>query len=91
MNKIQKCLQNQILIQRWQNYKKIYLIMVLSLTKLTTKKSVEAKEKILKHYKTFNGSLNDTEPMKLCNISRNSFYKYKKEVLQDMKTKGEIK
>ena len=60
-------------------------------TKLTTKKSVEAKEKILKHSKTFNGSLNDTELMKLCNISRNSFYKYKKEILEDMKTKGEIK
>lgn len=60
-------------------------------TKLTTKKSVEAKEKILKHSKTFNGSLSDTELMKLCNISRNSFYKYKKEILEYMKTKGEIK
>lgn len=60
-------------------------------TKLTTKKSVEAKEKILKHSKTFNGSLNDTELMELCNISRNSFYKYKKEILEDMKTKDEIK
>lgn len=60
-------------------------------TKLTTKKSVEAKEKILKHSKNFNGSLNDTELMELCNISRNSFYKYKKEILEDMKTKGEIK
>lgn len=59
-------------------------------TKLTTKKSVEAKEKILKHSKTFNGSLNDAELMKLCNISRNSFYKYKKEILEDMKNKGEI-
>jgi len=37
-------------------------------TKLTTKKSVEAKEKILKHSKTFNGLLNDTELIKLCNI-----------------------
>lgn len=59
-------------------------------TKLTTKKSVAAKEKILKHSKTFNGSLSDTELMKLCNISRNSFYKYKKEILEDMKNKGEI-
>lgn len=60
-------------------------------TKLITKKSVEAKEEILKHSKTFNGSLSDKDLMKLCNISRNSFYKYKKEILEDMKTKGEIK
>lgn len=59
-------------------------------TKLTTKKSIEAKEKILKHSKNFNGSLNDTELMELCKISRNSFYKYKKEILEDMKNKGEI-
>lgn len=59
-------------------------------TKLTTKKSVAAKEKILKHSKIFNGSLSDKELMELCNISRNSFYKYKKEILEDMKIKGEI-
>lgn len=60
-------------------------------TKLTTKKSLEAKNKILKHSKIFNGSMNDIELMEFCNISRNSFYKYKKEILDDMKTKGEIK
>lgn len=60
-------------------------------TKLITKKSIAAKEQILKHSKTFNGSLSDVELMKLCNISRNSFYKYKKEILEDMKNKGEIK
>lgn len=60
-------------------------------TKLTTKKSLEAKNKILKHSKIFNGSMNDIELMEFCNISRNSFYKYKKEILEDMKAKGEIK
>lgn len=49
-------------------------------TKLVTKKSKEAKTKILKHSKEFNGSLNDIECMKLIGISLNTFYKYKKEL-----------
>ena len=48
--------------------------------KLTTKKSIEAKEIILKHSKDFNGTLKDPDVMKLCGISRNSYYKYKKEL-----------
>ena len=52
-------------------------------TKLTTKKSIQAKEQIKKYSKDFNGSLKDIEVMKLIGISRNSFYKYKKELLED--------
>lgn len=48
--------------------------------KLTTKKSKVAKEIILKHSKSFNGTLNDLECMKLANISRNTYYNYKKEL-----------
>lgn len=48
--------------------------------KLTTKKSINAKSIILKHSIDFDGSLNDNECMKLANVSRNSFYKYKKEL-----------
>ena len=51
-------------------------------TKLTTKKSIQAKEQIKKYSKDFNGSLKDIEVMKLIGISRNSFYKYKKELLE---------
>ena len=51
--------------------------------KLTTKKSVAAKEIIRKHSKDFGGTLNDADVMRLCRISRNSFYKYKRELLQD--------
>lgn len=51
-------------------------------TKLTTKKSIEAKEQIKKYSKDFNGSLKDIEVMKLIGISRNSFYKYKKELVE---------
>ena len=48
--------------------------------KLTTKKSLAAKEVILKHSKDFNGTLSDDDCIKLAGISRNSFYKYKKEL-----------
>ena len=48
--------------------------------KLTTKKSVAAKTIIKKHSKTFDGTLDDTEVIKLAGISRNSFYKYKAEI-----------
>ena len=50
--------------------------------KLTTKKSIRAKEIILKHSITFGGSLKDEECWKLAGISRNSFYKYKSELLR---------
>lgn len=48
--------------------------------KLCTKKSVEAKKVIREHSKAFGGSLNDIECIKLTGLSRNTFYKYKKEI-----------
>jgi DNA invertase Pin-like site-specific DNA recombinase len=48
--------------------------------KLTTKKSIEAKEQILKYSKDFNGSLLDTDCMKLVGLARNTYYKYKREL-----------
>ena len=38
------------------------------------------KEIILKHSIDFNGTLNDNEVMKLTGLSRNTYYKYKKEL-----------
>lgn len=52
--------------------------------KLTTKKSIESKDLIKKHSKDFGGSLNDIECMKLTNLSRNTFYKYKRELREEM-------
>lgn len=52
--------------------------------KLTTKKSTAAKEIIKKHSKDFDGSLEDTDVIKLAEISRNSFYKYKKELREEI-------
>lgn len=51
-------------------------------TKLTTKKSVESKEQIIKYSKDFQGALKDVEVMKLIGLSRNTYYKYKKEIVE---------
>ena len=48
--------------------------------KLTTKKSLECKTLIQKHSIDFGGSLEDPDVIKLCGCSRNSYYKYKKEL-----------
>lgn len=49
-------------------------------SKLTTKKSIEAKEVILKRSKDFNGDLSDLEVMKLTGVARGTYYKYKREL-----------
>ncbi|MBE6112655.1 MAG: recombinase family protein [Peptococcaceae bacterium] len=49
-------------------------------TVLTTKKSKSAKEEIRAYSKDFNGSLNDEQVIKLAGVSRNTYYKYKREM-----------
>ena len=51
--------------------------------KLTTKKSIAAKQIIKQHAKEFGGSLSDPEVIKLAGISRNSYYKYKRELTEN--------
>lgn len=51
--------------------------------KLIVKKAVEAKKIILEHSKDFNGSLDDAMCRKLAGVSRNSFYKYKRELREE--------
>ena len=48
--------------------------------KLTTKKSLSAKEIIRKHSKDFGGDLSDLEVMKLIGCARGSYYKWKREL-----------
>ena len=52
---------------------------------LTTKKSLHCKVIIQKHSKDFNGTLEDPEVIVLCGCSRNSYYKYKRELKMDTK------
>ena len=48
-----------------------------------TKKSQYAKEIILKHSKTFGGSLSVDEILKLCGISRNTYFRYRNQLLSN--------
>jgi len=48
--------------------------------KIITKKSISAKEGILKYSKDFEGSLTDLDCIKLLGLSRNTYYKYKREL-----------
>lgn len=50
--------------------------------KLVTKKSLEKKAIIKAHCKDFGGSLSDAECMALTGLSRNTFYKYKRQLKQ---------
>jgi DNA invertase Pin-like site-specific DNA recombinase len=56
---------------------------------VTTKKSIAAKEQIRKYNKTFGGPLSDAETIKIAGISRNSFYKYKREMLVELESRAE--
>lgn len=49
-------------------------------SKIETKKAKEQKQVIKKHSKDFGGSLSDTECRQLTGLSRNTFYKYKREL-----------
>lgn len=53
--------------------------------KLVTKKSIKAKEEIEKHCIDFGGTLNDIDCIKLTGLSRNTFYKYKRELKEKYK------
>ena len=48
--------------------------------RLTTKKSIRAKEIIRKHSQDFEGTLSDVDVMKLIGCARGSYYKYKREL-----------
>ena len=52
--------------------------------KLTTKKSIDAKQKIQKYCKDFDGSLNDVDTMKIVGVAKNTYYKYKRELFEEM-------
>ncbi|MDE6021568.1 MAG: recombinase family protein [Ruminococcus sp.] len=51
--------------------------------KLTTKKSITSKEIIIKHSKDFLGTLSDKDVITLTGLSRNTYYKYKRELSEE--------
>lgn len=52
--------------------------------KLTVKKSIAAKEIITKHSIDFGGTLCDTDVIKLTGLARNTYYKYKRELREEL-------
>ena len=48
------------------------------------KKSIKAKELILKHCKDFDGSLSDTDCRKLVGVAKNTYFKYKREIKESI-------
>lgn len=52
--------------------------------KLTTKKSIEMKKKIQLMSKDFSGNMTDSMCIETLGIARNSYYKYKKELRQEL-------
>ena len=53
---------------------------------IETKKAKVAKEQIKKYSRNFDGMLSDVECMKLIGVSRNSYYKYKRELFAERGT-----
>lgn len=54
--------------------------------KIQTRKSVASKLKILEISKSFNGTLTDIDCIRLLGISRNTYYKYKRELEAELNT-----
>lgn len=52
-------------------------------TKLVTKKSIEMKKEIRKYSREFDGTLKDTDVLRLTGLARNTYYRYKKELKQN--------
>lgn len=52
-------------------------------TKIVTKKSMEAKAKIRKFSRDFDGTLSDSDCIRLIGISRGSYYKYKRDMREE--------
>lgn len=51
--------------------------------KLTTKKSITAKEIIRKHLKDFQGMLDDSSIIKLAGVANNTYYRYKRQMREE--------
>lgn len=53
------------------------------------KKKEPAKQMIVKYSKWFSGTLSDKDTMQLVGLSRNTYYKYKREIYEDMLSRME--
>lgn len=54
---------------------------------VTTKKAIQAQITIIQQNRDFCGTLNDSQTMKLCEISRRSFYRYKAQIAESLESR----
>lgn len=54
--------------------------------KYVTKKEIESKKQIIKYSKDFEGTLKDIDVIRLIGIAKGSFYKYKKELFDEIQS-----
>lgn len=59
--------------------------------KLNIKGKDEKKDQIKKYSRDFNGTLSDKDVMKLVGLARNTYYKYKREIAEEMLNGDEIR
>lgn len=57
--------------------------------KLTTKKSIEAKDKIKKHSPTFGGNMTVKDCIEFCKVTEKTYYKYVNELLAELQAEQE--
>ena len=57
-------------------------------SQVITKKSKEMKSRNLKMSKCFDGNMSDKECIDILQISRNTYYKYKRQIREEAKTQG---
>ena len=55
-----------------------------------TKKAREAKQILRTHCKTFGGTLDDAECMKLIGLARNTYYKYKRQIRAELMAEQDL-
>ena len=55
-----------------------------------TKKARETKQIIRTHCKTFGGTLDDAECMKLTGLARNTYYKYKRQIRAELMAEQDL-
>lgn len=58
--------------------------------KFTRKSEEQAKRLMVQHCKCFGGSLTDAQAMELVHISRPTFYKYKREIIEASQEQGKL-
>ena len=67
-------------VEQMEQFYKYMNLLIEWNEKMNLTAIIEPEEIIQKHSKDFNGTLSDAEVMKLVGISRNSYYKYKREL-----------